>query len=128
MLDALVQLVREVEAGSFTGTQNQWRVYVFNAIHRMARTRRPLVDLPQNDEVPWLSCEYDSEYLRARVESAFLKLSPEKAEVVVLHIWGELTFQEIAEVTDNKLSTIASRYRYALRDMREELEANPIER
>ena len=37
-------------------------------------------------------------------------------------------FQQIADMTGNKLSTITSRYRYALQSLRRELEANPIER
>ena len=55
-------------------------------------------------------------------------LAPEFAEVVVLHIWGDHTFQQIADLTGNKLSTITSRYRYALQALRKDLEANPIAR
>ncbi|MBR5196367.1 MAG: sigma-70 family RNA polymerase sigma factor [Akkermansia sp.] len=140
MQDALVQLVRVVESGSFTGTQDQWRAYVFTAIRHLAMdlgrrmsVRRTYETAQQEhmsegeEETPWLSCAADNEYLRVRIESMLRKLSPEKAEVVVLHIWGELTFQQIADVTGNKLSTITSRYRYALEDLRKALGDNSIE-
>ncbi len=141
MQEAQVQLVRAVTSGSFTGTQDQWRAYVFKAVRHkaidIARSRKvrnvyaaslqALMDEGVVEETPWLSCSADNEYLRVRIESVLRKLSPEKSEVVVLHIWGELTFQEIADVTGNKLSTITSRYRYALDDLRKELAVNPIE-
>lgn len=53
--------------------------------------------------------ERDSE-----VQAALQRLPAEQAEVVVLKIWENLTFQEIATVTGETLNTVASRYRYAL--------------
>lgn len=139
--DALVQLVHAVEGGSFTGTQDQWRAYAYTAIRHLAMDRGRREQVRRNhalaeqehlsegaEETPWLTSAADDEYLRVRIESMLRKLAPEFAEVVVLHIWGELTFQQIAEESGNKLSTITSRYRYALQALRKELEANPIER
>jgi len=39
-------------------------------------------------------------------------------EVVVLKVWGELTFAEIAEALDIPINTAASRYRYGLEELR----------
>jgi len=36
-----------------------------------------------------------------------------------LHVWGELTFSQIAEVLAISANTVASRYRYALARLRE---------
>ena len=139
--EALVQLVHAVEGGSFTGTREQWRAYAYTAIRHQAMDRGRRETVRRNyaaaqqehlregeEETPWLSCAADDEYLRRRLESMLRNLAPEFAEVVVLHIWGEHTFQQIADLTGNKLSTITSRYRYALQALRTELEANPIER
>lgn len=139
--EALVQLVRAVEGGSFTGARDQWRAYAYTAIRHLAMDRGRREQVRRNyataqqetlregvEETPWLSSAADDEYLRAKLESMLRQLSPEFAEVVVLHIWGERTFQQIAEMTGNKLSTITSRYRYALQSLRKELEENPIER
>lgn len=39
-------------------------------------------------------------------------------EVVILKVWGELTFAEIAEALDIPPNTAASRYRYGLEELR----------
>ncbi len=139
--EALVQLVHAVEGGSFTGPRDQWRAYAYTAIRHLAMDKGRREQVRSNyaaaqqetlsegaEETPWLSCAADDEYLRRRLEALLRKLAPEFAEVVVLHIWGEHTFQQIADMTGNKLSTITSRYRYALQSLRKELELNPIER
>jgi RNA polymerase sigma-70 factor (ECF subfamily) len=48
-------------------------------------------------------------------------LQPIYREVVVLKIWGGLTFEKIAETLGIPLNTAASRYRYALEDLRSAL-------
>jgi RNA polymerase sigma-70 factor (ECF subfamily) len=53
------------------------------------------------------------------VEQAMATLPSEQREVVVLHIWGGLTFQEVAGVLAIPANTAASRYRYALSKLRE---------
>ena len=139
--EALVQLVHAVEGGSFTGTRDQWRAYAYTAIRHLAMDRGRREQVRRNyataqqetlregvEETPWLSSAADDEYLRARLEAMLRKLPAEFAEVVVLHIWGEHTFQQIADMTGTKLATVTSRYRYALQTLRRELEANPIER
>jgi DNA-directed RNA polymerase specialized sigma24 family protein len=45
-------------------------------------------------------------------------------EVVVLHVWGDLTFSEIADTLSISANTAASRYRYALGKLREVLKAS----
>ena len=52
---------------------------------------------------------------------ALARLSEDQREVVVLHIWGELTFAQIADVLGVSANTAASRYRYALAKLRETL-------
>ena len=59
----------------------------------------------------------------AVVRSALERLPQEQAEVVVLKIWEEMTFAEIAEVTSESLNTVASRYRYALDKLSRSLES-----
>ncbi len=50
-------------------------------------------------------------------------LSPERLEVVSLKLWRGLTFAEIGEALGISPNTAASRYRYALNDLRERMEA-----
>lgn len=56
----------------------------------------------------------EQEDLRHAVESALATLPEEQREVLVLKIWGELTFAQIAVTLAIGSDTAASRYRYAL--------------
>jgi len=58
--------------------------------------------------------EVDREELLQAVWRALRALPTEQSEVVVLKIWEEMTFQQIAEVLDIPPPTAASRYRYAM--------------
>ena len=55
--------------------------------------------------------------LAAEVEAALAQLPPEQREVVVMKIWGALTFTQIAEAVGINQNTAASRYRYALEQL-----------
>ena len=59
----------------------------------------------------------------AQVNAALLALPWEKREVVVLKVYENMTFKEIARVTGASQNTAASRYRYALAKLKEILEA-----
>lgn len=56
----------------------------------------------------------EHEEMHRAVWSALRSLPTEQSEVVVLKIWEELTFAQIAEILELPLATAASRYRYAL--------------
>lgn len=58
----------------------------------------------------------------ARVNAALLALPVEQREVVVLKVYQNMTFKEIAHVTGASQNTAASRYRYALAKLKEILE------
>jgi RNA polymerase sigma-70 factor (ECF subfamily) len=64
----------------------------------------------------------------ALVELALRELPPEQREVVVLRVWGGLTFAEIATALDESINTISSRYRYALAALRRDLKPYTNER
>ncbi len=54
---------------------------------------------------------------------ALRTLPLEQRQVVVLKIWEELTFQEIADLLDCSIQTAASRYRYAIQKLMPKLKA-----
>lgn len=58
---------------------------------------------------------------RAAIEEAMRRLPDEQREVLVLKIWGELTFDAIGRELAVSANTVASRYRYALAALRREL-------
>ena len=69
----------------------------------------------------WLdpALEDDEEALLLR--SAVERLSPKLREVVTMKVWGGLTFAEISEVLAISPNTAASRYRYALETLAQDL-------
>jgi RNA polymerase sigma-70 factor (ECF subfamily) len=62
---------------------------------------------------------------REAIEAALTRLPEDQRTVLVLKVWGGLTFSQIAEALDIPVNTAASRHRYALARLRELLsEAN----
>ena len=55
---------------------------------------------------------------QAALEQALRVLPPEQREVVHLHVYEGMTFQEVANATAASINTVAARYRYALDKMR----------
>jgi RNA polymerase sigma-70 factor (ECF subfamily) len=59
--------------------------------------------------------------LTITIDRALRLLPEEQREVLVLKIWGELTFQQIADTLGSPLNTVAARYRYGLEKLRERM-------
>jgi RNA polymerase sigma-70 factor (ECF subfamily) len=55
------------------------------------------------------------------LQRALIDLPDDQREVMVLHIWGELTFSQIGGVLGLSANTAASRYRYALAKLKESM-------
>ena len=83
--------------------------------HLRRRQRRAEVALPLLE--PAAEGGRDDE--RLALEAALRELVPEQREVVHLHVFEGLTFQEIADATGESINTAASRYRYALARLRQ---------
>jgi RNA polymerase sigma-70 factor, ECF subfamily len=71
-------------------------------------------DLPQS----WFDSSLQDRERSRLVQEAMMTLPDMYREVLTLKIWGELTFEQIAETLQIPANTAASRYRYALEQMR----------
>ena len=95
--------------------------YLFRAVRNGAlnhiRGQSREVDL--DDVVPWLESPCASRETVLALQSAIRTLPREQREVVVLRVWGQLTFDEVAAVVGVSPNTAASRYRYGLAKLRE---------
>jgi RNA polymerase sigma-70 factor (ECF subfamily) len=101
-----------------------------------AGIRRRAIDLARREERrrrrdgEWLDQAFGEGWFveggieHREVEVALRGIRADFAEVVVLKIWGGLTFDEIARTLGANAATVASRYRYALRDLQGVLEGN----
>ena len=78
---------------------------------------RPEVDSAS----PLLTSAVEQDERRSAIELALRQLSEDQRETLVLKIWGGLTFPQIAAALEIPANTAASRYRYALAKLREQL-------
>jgi RNA polymerase sigma-70 factor (ECF subfamily) len=102
--------------------------YLFACVRRCAlewlrgenrRSRREELAAREDRTEPTLLVgPIEQEERRAAVEAALRQLPAEQREVVVLKIWGELSFPQIASTLEVPVNTAASRYRYALARLR----------
>jgi RNA polymerase sigma-70 factor (ECF subfamily) len=63
----------------------------------------------------------DEDMFRRQLSGALAALPPEQRTVAHLKLWSRLTFEEIAVALEISPNTAASRYRYALDKLREQL-------
>ena len=83
------------------------------ARHEAQADARPLFRTPAE--------EAELAELAEATQAALATLPVEQREVVVLRIWGQLTFRAVAEVLGVPPPTARSRYRYALAALRKQL-------
>lgn len=75
---------------------------------------------------PLLACPVEQDERRQAIEAALRELPVEQAEVLVMRIWGGLSVPQIAAALEAPANTVASRYRYALARLREQLAEESI--
>ena len=84
--------------------------------------RRPRFDALDDEHASFLEpagADLPAIEERITLEAAIRSLSIDQREVVHLHVFEGLTFQEIADALGESINTIGSRYRYALKNLRE---------
>ena len=96
-----------------------FRTAVRNAAYsllRRRRTARAAADLMLEPAAPGCSLPE-----QMALERALGTLPVEQREVVHLHVYEGLTFQEVAASTGESINTVAARYRYALEKLRKQI-------
>jgi RNA polymerase sigma-70 factor, ECF subfamily len=118
--DALHQVfLKAIENGSLSQATNK-KAYLFacvrNAVLNDAKCQDRNISL--DIESPWFS-PLERDYAgEQNLRRALGDLRDDQREVIVLHVWGELTFSEIGDLLGISSNTAASRYRYALAKLR----------
>ena len=90
-----------------------------NASLNLRRDRRRETDLTSTET--WFVHASNNQDKILNLQQALKGLPDEQRETVFLKVWSGMTLQEISEVTETPLNTVASRYRYALERLRERL-------
>lgn len=124
--DVLVRLVRSARS-----PQNA-RAYVMRCLRNLAIDRRRAGTASGDD----LSIDADAVFDEPNAErgageavelvrSALRRVEPRQREVVIMKIYAEMTFAEIAEATRRSIGSVTSDYARALAEMRAALARNP---
>ena len=79
----------------------------------------------REETVPLFGCDLERDERRVAIEAALAGLPEPQREVLVLKIWGGLSFPQIAAAVNVPPDTAASRYRYAIAKLREQLAEEP---
>ena len=109
--EPMALLVTSVRRAAFDRARREGR--------RTAREERAMSDAP----TAFFETPFDGDERRVAIEEAMQRIPSEQREVLVLKIWGEHTFEQIATQLAIPPNTAASRYRYALGALRRELTA-----
>jgi len=96
------------------------RPYLFRAVRNRALNlmRHERQNAPLTEIQPWFETKAGDPALEVALRSGLRALGEEQRQAVILHLWGGLSFAEIAAVLEIPANTAASRYRYALQRLR----------
>jgi len=134
--DVLHQVFVKLLKGKVEVPGDAVKPYLFRAVRNaalnLAARNSRNVSLDESEEAKgadqqWFEAPAELGYWSARLESAIRGLPVEQSEILVMRIWGEMTFDEIATVTNVSINTVASRYRYAIGKLRELLQPFEVE-
>ena len=122
--DAMVRMWRVAQKEPGLGLPNL--PYAYTSIRRCAidlarrnerRRKREDVSLEFSPTEAWFEGTLEEREQRESLEAALKELPEKYREVLTLKIWGDMTFQAIADMKEVSINTVASRYRYGLQTM-----------
>ena len=125
--DAFLRLLRRQDA--LGDRMSDLKAYVFRAVRnaaieqlrRLGPPREALPDYVFDPASGPAASAEDAEFKRQVVEW-LSRLSSDERETIVQHLYGNLTFQEIATLRETPLGTVVSWYRRGLKKLRQNLE------
>ncbi|MFL5243323.1 MAG: RNA polymerase sigma factor [Gemmataceae bacterium] len=93
--------------------------------NRLRQSRREAM-VARPERAPLFAGSLEKDERRTAIADAMLLLPENQREVLAMKIWGGLSFPQIAEALGISANTAASRYRYALAKLREQLAEESI--
>ena len=94
-----------------------YRIAYNQSLNRLRKKRLDQVGIEEADYVAVEEIQYDPFNKNERINQWLSTLSLEDKSIVVFRIAGDLEFSEIADIVDQKLSTVKMRYKRALEKM-----------
>ena len=96
--------------------------YLYRAVKNVALNQIRNRSREVNLEDGWLDSPSGMEQTGFELQSSLQELPDEQREVILLHVWGEMSFEEVAAALGISTNTAASRYRYGLSKLREQFQ------
>ena len=90
---------------------------------RSENRRSKYQQLAAEQREPWFTGDPASSMGSGEMESLLADLPALEREIVVARIWGELSFEQIAELVDRSLSFVYRRYQQTLRDLEKKIDS-----
>jgi RNA polymerase sigma-70 factor (ECF subfamily) len=84
------------------------------------------VELPDGE--PWFLAPSGAIEDSLTLQAALLQLPREQREVIVMHVWGQMSFEDVSLVIGVSPNTAASRYRYGLSRLRTLMQTKEVHR
>lgn len=122
--DAFLQLMSQrqppenVKAWLFTTVRNAAISEIRSQQRRHRHTQRAVTERPT-----WFRSRPDELIDAAAAQQALAALPVEQREVIMLRIWAGMTLQEISQITGQPVSTLFSRYKTGLAELRKRMES-----
>jgi len=86
-----------------------------------SRRRKRHEEAAAADGQAWFQPDSSSDFDPDIVQASLASLPIEQREVIVAHLWGGLSFQEIAELIDSSRSSVHRRYQAGIVTLRERM-------
>jgi RNA polymerase sigma-70 factor (ECF subfamily) len=124
--DALHQVFERLLRGDIE-IEGSPESYLYRAIRNTSlnqirgRNRETELDLQSEDR--FFESPPGMDETALELQSSLQGLPEEQREVVLMHIWGGMTFEEVAGALGISPNTAASRYRYGLAKLREDFQS-----
>jgi RNA polymerase sigma factor (sigma-70 family) len=121
--DALHQVfLKLLENGSLSQAADK-KAYLFACVRNAVLNDSNLLrrNLAIDANSVWFSPPDRDYAAEQKLRRALNELPRDQREVMVLHVWGDLTFSQIADLLNTSSNTVASRYRYALGKLRDSM-------
>ncbi len=124
--DAFLQLLRFSRKNGKPAQPHSWlfRVARNEAITRFRKKQRREKHEQQlcRERKEWFESSPDKNLQNEELAEALEKLPLDRREIVVMRIWGELSFDEIAELTETPKTTVFRKYNESLEMLKSILE------
>ncbi len=95
----------------------------FNAARAAARRKRHESAAAEDHDSSWFAYSIEQPFDAQEATEALEHLAHAQRETLVARLWGGLSFEEVAELTDTSISTAYRRYQSGIQALRERLQS-----